>query len=215
MLVADVLRGDFAVTLFCRPRRFGKTLAMTMLKAFLELPPDGISRAPLFEGLEIWDADNGHYRAEQGVRPTVFFTLNSIKKATWEEAYAALEEKVAAEFRRHRYLLDGDSLDEVERASFKRIAAMEASRTEVESSLRQLCLYLYRHHGRRTVVLIDEYDAPGHGWPFPGLLPPGGRFSQGLAHRRAQGWRRRPRLCLHDRRAAHRQGVDFSRTSTT
>ena len=160
MLAADVLCGNSSVTLFCRPRRFGKTLAMTMLKAFFELPPDGISRAPLFEGLEIWDADNGRYRAEQGVRPTVFFTLNSIKKATWEEAYAALEEKVAAEFRRHRYLLDGDSLDEVERASFKRIAAMEASRTEVESSLRQLCLYLYRHHGRRTVVLIDEYDAP-------------------------------------------------------
>ena len=80
MLVADVLQGNYKVTLFCRPRRFGKTLAMTMLKSFFELPPDGMSRAPLFEGLQIWDDEEGRYRAEQGVRPVIFFTLNDVKK---------------------------------------------------------------------------------------------------------------------------------------
>lgn len=148
------------VTLFCRPRRFGKTLAMTMLKAFFELPPDGVSRAPLFEGLAIWDARDGAFRAEQGVRPVVYFSLNDVKKATWDDAYGALEQKIAAEYRRHAYLLEGGALDVTERASFERIMAAEASRAEVESSLRQLCLYLRNHHQRNVVVLIDEYDAP-------------------------------------------------------
>ena len=55
LLVADILGGNYPITLFCRPRRFGKTLAMTMLKAFFEIPVDGIDKAPLFEGLAIWD----------------------------------------------------------------------------------------------------------------------------------------------------------------
>ena len=160
MLVADVLDSGQAVTLFCRPRRFGKTLAMTMLKAFFELPPDGVSRAPLFEGLEVWGAHDGRYRAEQGVRPVVFFSFNDVKKPDWAIAYGALEQKIAVEYRRHSYVLEGGALDSTERASFARLMAGEASRAEVESSLRQLCLYLKKYHGRDVVVLIDEYDAP-------------------------------------------------------
>ena len=160
MLIADVLDGDFAVTLFCRPRRFGKTLAMTMLKAFLELPPDGVSRAGLFEGLEIWDADGGRYRAEQGKRPVIYLTLNDVKKSTWEEAYASLTDKVAAEYERHAYLMESDRLSDVEKAQFGRLRTKSAPRAEVDSSLRQLSLYLAKHHGCRTVVLIDEFDAP-------------------------------------------------------
>lgn len=80
LLVADILGGNCPITLFCRPRRFGKTLAMTMLKAFFEIPVDGTDKAPLFEGLAIWDARGGRYRAEQGVRPAIFFTLNDVKR---------------------------------------------------------------------------------------------------------------------------------------
>ena len=160
MLAADVLDGDFKVTLFCRPRRFGKTLAMTMLKSFFEIPTDGVSRASLFEGLEIWDARDGRYRAEQGARPTIFFTLNDVKKSTWEECYRALEGKAAAEYQRHGYLAESSALGEAEKAQFERVRDMRGSRNDVESSLRQLALYLRKHHGRNVVILVDEYDAP-------------------------------------------------------
>ncbi len=160
LLVADILGGNYPITLFCRPRRFGKTLAMTMLKAFFEIPVDGIDKAPLFEGLAIWDACDGRYRAEQGVRPTIFFTLNDVKKATWEGCYEALEGKAAAEYQRHGYLAQSDALTEQERAQFLRVSGMSGTRNDVESSLRQLALYLRKHYNRRVVVLIDEYDAP-------------------------------------------------------
>ena len=96
MLAADLLGSDYKVTLFCRPRRFGKTLAMTMLKSFFELPPDGVSRAPLFEGLRIWDVKGGRYRAEQGVRPVIYLSLNDVKKGSWEECYQSTTATVSA-----------------------------------------------------------------------------------------------------------------------
>lgn len=160
MLAADVLDGNYKVTLFCRPRRFGKTLAMTMLKAFFELPPDGVSRAPLFEGLAVWDAKGGRYRKHQGVYPVVYLSLNDVKKANWDLAYGAIEGKMAAEYQRHAYLATSEHLSEWERSQFERIANYQGTRDDVESSLRQLALYLAKHHGRGVVVLIDEYDAP-------------------------------------------------------
>lgn len=169
LLVADVLGGNYKVTLFCRPRRFGKTLAMTMLKSFFELPPDGESRAPLFEGLSIWDYQDGRYRAEQGVRPVIFLSLNDVKKDCWEYAYGAIEGKIAAEYQRHAYLATSDALDEAEKDQFNRIRDMHGTRNDLESSLRQLAVYLRKHHKRGVVVLVDEYDAPvmaGHAYGY-------------------------------------------------
>ena len=160
LLVADVLDGNYKVTLFCRPRRFGKTLAMTMLKAFFELPPDGVDKAPLFEDLAVWDAQGGRYRAHQGVYPVVYLSLNDVKKASWDVAYGALEGKVAAEYERHGYLAESPALSSEEKTHIARVRSKTGSRDDVESSLRQLALYLARHHGRNAVILIDEYDAP-------------------------------------------------------
>lgn len=160
LLVADVLDGNSMVTLFCRPRRFGKTLAMTMLRTFFEIPIDGVSRSALFEGLAIWDAEGGRYREHQGVYPVVYLSLNDVKKESWDIAYGAIEGKVAAEYQRHDYLATSDRLNEAERAQFVRVRDANGSRDDVESSLRQLTLYLRKHHGRNAVVLIDEYDAP-------------------------------------------------------
>ena len=175
MLVADLLNSDYAVTLFCRPRRFGKTLAMTMLKSFFELPPDGVSRAPLFEGLAVWDAKGGRYRAEQGVRPVIYLSLNDVKKGGWEECYQTLEGKMAAEYQRHAYLADSAALSEDERLQFGRVSGKEGEYDDVASSLRQLALYLFKDaHGRRAVILIDEYDAPIMAALQPRVLPPGG-----------------------------------------
>lgn len=168
LLVADVLDGT-TVNLFCRPRRFGKTLALTMLKSFFETPPDGQSRAPLFEGLAIWDAGEGRYRGHQGVYPVIYISFNDVKRRTWEEAYETLRGKMAFEYTRHSYLRTSDALTPDERAHYVRVCAKQAEGDDLFSSLRQLMLYLYKHHGRRVVVLIDEYDAPvmaGHTYGY-------------------------------------------------
>lgn len=87
MLIADVLRSGYIVTLFCRPRRFGKTLNMTMMRSFFEIPPDGRSRAPLFEGTAIWEAESGRYREHQGRYPVIYLSLRAAKSDAWDQTY--------------------------------------------------------------------------------------------------------------------------------
>lgn len=105
MLIADVLDSGYTVTLFCRPRRFGKTLNMTMMRAFFEMPnpsdPASGDCAPLFEGTEIWEAEDGRYRASQGAYPVVYASFNTVKKLDWETAYAAIRNVIALEYGRH------------------------------------------------------------------------------------------------------------------
>lgn len=104
MLAADVLDSGYTVILFCRPRRSGKTLNMTMLCAFFETSPEGDPNArdlaPLFEGTEVWEADGGRYREHQGAYPVVRMSLNTVKRLRWEESYGAIKPLVAAEYRR-------------------------------------------------------------------------------------------------------------------
>ena len=94
------------------------------------------------------------------MRPVVYFSLNDVKKLSWDECYQTLEGKIAAEYQRHGYLADSAALSEIERAQFGRVLRKEGVYDDVASSLRQLTLYLRKHHNRNAVVLIDEYDAP-------------------------------------------------------
>ena len=160
MLIADVLDFGYAATLFSRPRRFGKTLNMTMMKAFFEIPVDGRSRAELFEGTEVWEADEGRYRDHQGAYPVVFFSFRTAKKDSWVATYGEIRNLIKAEFGRHDYLAHSQELTDLERALFAEIASGEASDADYAGSLIVLCRLLRKHHGRRVVVLIDEYDAP-------------------------------------------------------
>ncbi len=164
MLIADLLDRGNAVTLFCRPRRFGKTLNMSMLRSFFELSQAEDLACPdarnLFEGLEIWDAAGGRYRAHQGAYPVVFISFNTVKKATWEESRAAIEGLIAREFINHRYLLESDELGPDEKRYVQRMCAGGGSGDDLASSLSNLASMLYAHHHRRVILLIDEYDAP-------------------------------------------------------
>lgn len=159
LLARDLLdRGG--TTLFCRPRRFGKSLALRMLQCFFEKPVEGFipDRRPLFENLTIWDA-GAEYRAEQGQYPVIYLSLGGANGATWDEARDHIANAVAAEFRRHRYLLDGTVM-EVERPLFERLTVGQASPAELARSLAWLSTLLREHHGAETVILIDEYDRP-------------------------------------------------------
>ena len=164
MLAADVLDSGYAVTLFCRPRRFGKTLNMTMLRAFFELPPEGDlavrSLASLFEGTEVWEAEGGRYRQHQGAYPVVHVSFNTAKGSSWETSYGAIKSLVVAEYVRHAYLAESPSLDASERGYFSRVKDGTASADDYSGSLLALIALLKKHHGRAVVVLIDEYDAP-------------------------------------------------------
>lgn len=160
MLIADVLDSGYAATLFCRPRRFGKTFNMTMLKAFLELPPDGVSRAPLFEGTEVWEADGGRYREHQGAYPVVHLSFRTAKGDGWRQTYGAIRQLVSAEVRRHAYLADSAALLDNDKERLDRLVSGEAAEEEYADSLLFLCRCLRAHHDRRVVILVDEYDAP-------------------------------------------------------
>jgi hypothetical protein len=159
LLVRDVL-SNMQVKLFCRPRRFGKSLAMSMLQDFLECAPCGDPAArSRFERLDIWEADGGRWRGHLGRYPVVALSLRNAEGPTWEDVLAAIGVLVSREFRRHDYLLDGE-LNSGDRAQFERMVDGEPAPGELAGSLAFLTGLLHKHHGRKAVVLVDEYDAP-------------------------------------------------------
>lgn len=164
LLIADVLTRGTAVTLYCRPRRFGKSLNLSMLQAFLEIEnPSDWSWSPsesLFRGLQIWEAGNGQWREHLNAYPVVRFTFNDVKRLKWEDSLGAIHRLVASEFSRHGYLIDSPALDEAEQAAFLALRGGNADDKTFSSSLRFLTELLAKHHGRPAVILIDEYDAP-------------------------------------------------------
>ncbi|MBQ9003367.1 MAG: AAA family ATPase, partial [Eggerthellaceae bacterium] len=157
-------RREFGATLFCRPRRFGKSLAMRMLQCYFEAPVEGASvpipdRSALFDGLAIMQAGE-RYTREQGAHPVVYLNLGGAHGMTWEEVSSSIASYMAGECKRHDYLLDSGVLDEGEKA---RLSCMKDGRfepIELKTSLAWLSGLLARHHGAGTVILIDEYDAP-------------------------------------------------------
>lgn len=164
LFIADVLDSNYKVTLFCRPRRFGKTFNMTMLKAYLEAPQaGGLSRAQAeatFAGTEIWEAHEGRYQASCGAYPVVYLSLRTAKGDTWDETLAALKNLITAEYQRHGELAESGALSEAQRTYVRRIQEGVASTADYRSSLLNLTTLLRLHHGLHVVVLIDEYDAP-------------------------------------------------------
>lgn len=161
LLIEDVLASGAQATLFCRPRRFGKSLAMTMLRSFFELPQAaGPAQETLFEGLAIWESQGGRWREDAGAYPVIYLNLNDVARATWAETYDALVERIAAECARHDCLRDSSALTQGEREAFERLASRKGDAADYAASLRTIMIALWKHYGRQVVILIDEYDAP-------------------------------------------------------
>ena len=158
LLVAELIdRGG--VTLFCRPRRFGKSTALRMLQCFFEAPVDDwIESDPsLFDGLAISEGE-GRHLAQQGAHPVIYLGLNSCGGDTWEAMRASVARVVADEYGRHGYLLDSPRLSPVDRRVFERVWSEEGSDEDLQGSLARLARLLARHHRSQAVILIDEYD---------------------------------------------------------
>jgi len=158
-LAADVVRSDRQVMLFPRPRRFGKTLNLTMLRAFFERgEPD---QAALFAGLEVQSA-GPEVLSHMGAHPVVYLTFKDVKHASWADCLEALGGVLAEEVERHRALLAQAGLAEGESGSLHEIASRKASAVGLQQTLKLLTRALAQATGQQAVVLIDEYDTPIH-----------------------------------------------------
>lgn len=172
MLVADVLDSNYGVTLFCRPRRFGKTMNMTMLRSFFEIRADGGSNEDLFKGTRIWDARDGDYRRFLGAYPVIYLSLRTAKGLAWDDCYGALKNVVTAEFCRHREAVEPVNTGEYEWGIYDRICDGKGSADDYADSLSTLARLLASAHKKPVIILIDEYDAP----VMAGYSAPGGGF---------------------------------------
>ena len=143
------------VTLITRPRRFGKTLNMDMLKCFFSNQYEG--RKELFEGLEIWKDEE--YRKLQGTYPVIFLSFADIKGNTFEMARQQICIKILDLYEENEYLLEGDILGESEKAFYKSVS-MDMSDAIISTSLNKLCVFMYKYYGKKVIIILDEYDTP-------------------------------------------------------
>lgn len=157
MLIKEFLDERPMVSLFTRPRRFGKTLNMDMLRLFFEKSDEDTS--VYFKDKKIW-ACGQKYREYQGKYPVIFISLKDIKFDTWQETFAALTEVFSKEAYRHRELLTSDKCSDYDKASFEKLLAGDVTQVELSGALLQLSLMLHAHHGIAPIIIIDEYDIP-------------------------------------------------------
>ena len=143
------------VTLITRPRRFGKTLNMDMLKCFFSNQYEG--RKELFEGLGIWKDEE--YRELQGTYPVIFLSFADIKGNTFEMARQQVCIKILDLYEENEYLLEGDILGESEKAFYKSVS-MDMSDAIISTSLNKLCVFMYKYYGKKVIIILDEYDTP-------------------------------------------------------
>ena len=159
-LVEQLLENWSKVNLFTRPRRFGKTLNMSMLKSFFEIGTD----TALFDGLYI--SQNEELCKEyMGKYPVIFLSLKGVDGLTFEEAQSALCELIAGEVRRFKFLLNSSRLDNNEKNIYRDLISLQGEQettlaTKLKFSLKKISELLYQHYGQKTIVLIDEYDVP-------------------------------------------------------
>ena len=146
------------VTIIPRPRRFGKTLNMTMLKYFFEKPLDGVSNAHLFDGLAI--TQYPEIMARQGTHPVIFITFKGIKSSTWKGCYEKIVDVIVEECERHKYLLDSDAIDQSWKNFLKDLINKKTDHIGYEKSLYFLSKALHAMYQTKPIILIDEYDAP-------------------------------------------------------
>ena len=145
-----------SATLITRPRRFGKTLNMSMLKAFFSV--DYAGRADLFEGLSIWEEEK--YQKLQGTFPVISLSFANIKENNYIAAKEKIEETLTELYKKYIFLLESEVLTEYDKKVFRRILHGEMKVTEATSALHRLSEYLKSYYGKKVIILLDEYDTP-------------------------------------------------------
>ena len=163
LLIRDILAHKNTVTLFTRPRRFGKTLAQSMIKTFFEkeILYDGTiaDNSIYFQGKKIMEAGE-EYLKHMGQYPVIFLSLKSAKQPTYEMAYLSLIDEIRKEYTRHRYLLDNENIIREEKELYNSILRQKADTANFAKSIAFLSECLAKYHNQKVIILIDEYDVP-------------------------------------------------------
>ena len=153
MLIEDILVNRAAVTLFTRPRRFGKTLNMSMIKYFFDVRNKDENRK-LFEGLKIFGSE---YMKEQGKYPVIFVSLKDLRANTWEMCLWEIKKLISKIYREFQYITE--KMNEDDKEIYDSIKNRKND-MDLNTSIELLSEYLFEYYGERVIILIDEYDAP-------------------------------------------------------
>ena len=157
LLIKEFLDQKPLVSLFTRPRRFGKTLNMDMLRVFFEISDEDTS--VYFADKAIWKCGE-EYRKHQGKYPVIFLTFKDVKYDSWDATVGKIRGLLQDEFGRHQELLNSDKIAEYEKAYFSKILNGDASVVDLTAALEKLSQMLTKHYGKAPVIIIDEYDTP-------------------------------------------------------
>lgn len=157
LLIKDFLDRKPLVSLFTRPRRFGKTLNMDMFRVFFEISKENTGK--YFEDKAIWKCGE-EYRSHQGKYPVIFLTFKDVKFDTWEATIDKIKGLLQEEYGRHQELLASDKLSAYEKEYFGKILDSSANEVELTSALERLSKMLTSHYGKAPIIIIDEYDTP-------------------------------------------------------
>mgnify|MGYP003178804684 FL=1 len=160
LLIKEFLDQKPLVSLFTRPRRFGKTLNMDMLRVFFEISDKNTSK--YFADKNIWQCGE-EYRSHQGKYPVIFLTFKDVKFDTWDATIDKIRGLLQEEYGRHQELLNSDKLSQYEKEYFTKIISATANEVELTSSLERLSKMLASHYDKAPVIIIDEYDTPIQG----------------------------------------------------
>lgn len=157
LLIKEFLDCKALVSLFTRPRRFGKTLNMDMLRVFFEISSEDTSR--YFADKAIWRC-GPEYRAHQGKYPVIFLTFKDVKFDSWDATFSKITELLQDEFGRHSELKNSNKLEKYEKDYYEKVLNGQASEVELSSALLKLSKMLSEHYDKAPIIIIDEYDTP-------------------------------------------------------
>ena len=157
LMIRDFLDKKPMVSLFTRPRRFGKTLNMDMLRVFFEKTNEDTS--VYFKDKQIWQCGD-YYTKHQGQYPVIFLTFKDVKSMTWEEAFQKIRRLISLEFIRHNELETSSVLTAYEKEQYHLLAGDSGDEVDCQMGLQLLSLLLHKHYGRECIIIIDEYDTP-------------------------------------------------------
>ena len=157
LMIRDFLDAKPMVSLFTRPRRFGKTLNMDMLRVFFEKTAENTSI--YFKDKQIWRCGE-YYTKHQGQYPVIFLTFKDVKCSTWSETFQKIRKIISLEFIRHEELENSTKLSSYEKEQYHLLAGESANEIDYQMSLQLLSLLLHKHYGKECIIIIDEYDTP-------------------------------------------------------
>lgn len=157
LMIRDFLDKKPMVSLFTRPRRFGKTLNMDMLRVFFEKTNEDTS--VYFKDKQIWQCGD-YYTKHQGQYPVIFLTFKDVKSTTWEETFQKIRRLISLEFIRHNELETSSVLTAYEKEQYHLLAGDSGDEVDCQMGLQLLSLLLHKHYGRECIIIIDEYDTP-------------------------------------------------------